>query len=248
MTKRKLPLLRLAACWLLCAAGGPLFLQASAPYAGKFYAAGDPGKPEFALTFDDGPGYITEDLLKLLEKHGVKASFFMVGATVRTYPDRAKKVAEAGHLVCNHTDTHLFWPRTGKLAAREAILQKELEKAGAAIEKAAGVRPTVLRMPNGYDKPWVRQVAGRLGYAVVNWTYGSDWTKLSEEKMTAEYLKAVKPGAILLLHDGGGKAREKNLRITEAVLLDAEKKGLKPVRLDELLGLRGAAAPAGAKP
>ncbi|MDP2864755.1 MAG: polysaccharide deacetylase family protein, partial [Elusimicrobiota bacterium] len=194
-------------------------------------------KAEFALTFDDGPGYITEDLLKLLGKHGVKASFFMVGNYVRTYPDRARKVAEAGHLVCNHTDTHLFWPKTGKAADREAILKKELEKAAAAIEKAAGVRTTVLRMPNGYDKPWVREVARRLDYTIVNWTYGSDWTRLSEEKMTAEYLKAVKPGAILLLHDGGGKVREKNLRITEAILREAKKRGLKPVRLDELLSL-----------
>jgi len=214
----------------LCAAAG-------APYAGKFYAEGDRKKAEFALTFDDGPGYITEDLLKLLEKRGVKASFFMVGATVRTYPDRARKVAEAGHLVCNHTDTHLFWPKVGRQASHEEILRKELEKAGASIEKATGVRPTVLRMPNGYDKPWVRQVAGRLGYALVNWTYGSDWLKTPEEKMTAEYLKAVKPGAILLLHDGGGKVKEKNLRIVSAILDEAAKKGLKPVRLDELLNL-----------
>ncbi len=207
------------------------------PFAGRFFSSGDPKKAQFALTYDDGPGYITEDLLQLLGKHGVKASFFMVGNSVRTYPDRARKIAEAGHFVCNHTDTHLFWPKTGKSPDHEAILRKELERAAAAVEKAAGVRMTVLRMPNGYDKPWVRQVAAKLGYTIVNWTYGSDWTRLSEEKMTAEYLKAVKPGAILLMHDGGGKAKEKNLRITEAVLREARKKGLKPVRLDELLNL-----------
>jgi peptidoglycan/xylan/chitin deacetylase (PgdA/CDA1 family) len=92
-------------------------------------------------------------------------------------------------------------------------------------------------MPNGYDKPWVRQLAGKLGYTLVNWTYGSDWSKTPEDRMTAEYLKAVKPGAILLMHDGGGKVREKDLRIVEAVLAEAKKKGLKPVRLDELLGI-----------
>lgn len=224
----------------LCLAAGAAF-AAGNPFAGKFFSSGDDKKAQFALTYDDGPGYITEDLLKLLEKHGVKASFFMVGNSVRTYPDRAKKVAEAGHLVCNHTDTHLFWPKTGKAADREAILKRELEKAAAAIEKAAGVRPAVLRMPNGYDKPWVREAARRLDYTLVNWTYGSDWTKIPEERMTAEYVKAVKPGAILLLHDGGGKAREKNLRITEAILLEAKRKGLAPVRLDELLGLNAPA-------
>ncbi len=231
------PLLR-CSCSLLFALYCLPSAFAANPYAGRFYADGDPKKAEFALTFDDGPGYITEDLLKLLERHGAKASFFMTGGAVRAYPDRARKVAEGGHLVCNHTDTHLFWPKTGKSPDHEAILQRELEKAGASIEKAAGIRPTVLRMPNGYDKPWVKQAAARLGYTLVNWTYGSDWTNIPEEKMTAEYLRAVKPGAILLLHDGGGKVKEKNLRIVEKVLAEAAKKGLKPVRLDDLLGIR----------
>lgn len=208
------------------------------PYAGKFFSSGDNKKAEFALTYDDGPGYITEDLLKLLEKHGVKAAFFMLGTSARAHPERARKVAAAGHLVCNHTDSHKLWKNTAKLPDHEAVLRKELEKAGEAIEKATGGRPTVLRMPNGYDRSWVRQVAGKLGYTLVNWTYGSDWTGISEEKMMAEYLKAVKPGAILLLHDGGGKGKEKNLRITGAILREAEKKGLKPVRLDDLLGIR----------
>lgn len=221
----------------LCLAAGTC-AAAENPYAGRFYSSGDVKKAEFALTYDDGPGQITEDLLKLLEKHGVKAAFFMLGTSARAHPERARKVAAAGHLVCNHTDSHKLWKNTAKLADHEAILRKELEKAGEAIEKATGGRPTVLRMPNGYDKPWVRQVAGKLGYTLVNWTYGSDWTGISEEKMTAEYLKAVKPGAILLMHDGGGKAKEKNLRITEAVLREAGKKGLKPVRLDDLLGIR----------
>ena len=227
----------------LCGSAAACFAGAN-PQAGKFFASGDPKKAEFALTFDDGPGYITEDLLKLLEKRGVKASFFMLGTSARAYPDRAKKVAQAGHLVCNHTDTHLLWKNVERKPDHEAIFQKELEKAGASIEKASGVRPTVLRMPNGYNKPWARALAAKLGYTLVNWTYGSDWTRTPEEKMTAEYLKAVQPGAILLLHDGGGKVKEKNLRIVGSILDDAAKKGLKPVRLDELLGL-GAAPAAG---
>ena len=226
---------------LLCGSAAASVAGAG-PGAGKFFASGDVKKAEFALTFDDGPGYITEDLLKLLEKRGVRASFFMLGTSARAYPDRAKKVAAAGHLVCNHTDTHLLWKNVEKKPDHAAIFQKELERAAASIEKATGVRPTVLRMPNGYNKTWARQEAGKLGYTLVNWTYGSDWTKIPEEKMTAEYLKAVQPGAILLLHDGGGKVKEKNLRIVARILDEAAKKGLKPVRLDELLGL--AAVPA----
>lgn len=208
------------------------------PYAGKFYADGNSKKAVFALTFDDGPGYITEDLLKLLDRHGVKAAFFMLGSSARAYPGRVKQVYAAGHLVCNHTYSHFNWFKVGDAPGHEAKLRKEIDSTAAELEKAAGARPWVLRMPNGYSKPWVRQLAGELGYTLVNWTYGSDWTRTPEDKMTAEYVKAVKPGAILLMHDGGGKAREKDLRIVEAVLAQAQKKGLKAVRLDELLEIQ----------
>ena len=229
----------------------PLLLAASVCFAAddapaRFYASGDPKKAEFALTFDDGPGYITEDLLKLLEKKGAKATFFMLGTSVRARPDKAREVAAAGHMVCSHTDTHLLWVKEARREGYEKRLEDELRKSAAAIEKAAGVSPKVLRMPNGYDKPWVRRVAGKLGYTLVNWTYGSDWTRQSEEKMDEGYLKALKPGAILLMHDGGGKARVKDLKLVELILDEAAKKGLRPVRVDELLGLRAQASPGSA--
>lgn len=207
-------------------------------YYGKFYSDGPSGKKEFALTYDDGPGFITADLLKLLEKHGAKATFFMTGGAARRYPEKAAAAAAAEHLLGNHTDTHADYFRIGKGPEPEKFLEKELAAAASAIEKATGRRTPFLRMPNGYDRPWVRKVAARKGYIIVNWTYGSDWTRAGEEAMTADYLKNVKPGAILLLHDGGGKGREKTLRITEQILLEAARKGLKPVRLDELLGIR----------
>lgn len=194
---------------------------------------------QFALTFDDGPGYITGDLLKLLEKRGVKATFFMLGSSVRANPELAKKVQAAGHLVANHTDTHKNWFKIGKGPEREKIFASEVKKAEEAIVSATGQRPTILRMPNGYTAPWVREAAKKMGYRTANWTYGSDWTKTPEEKMTAEYRKATRAGDVLLMHDGGGKSREKTLRIVEAVLDEAARLGLKPVRLDDLLGLRG---------
>ena len=218
----------------------PLPVSADAgTYAGKFYADGPSSKKEFSLTYDDGPGYITGDLLKLLDRYGAKATFFMTGYSVRKYPEAAGKVAAAGHLVGNHTDHHEFYPKIGKGPDREKVLEKEIDGAASAIGRAAGVKPVFMRMPNGYDKDWVRSVAARKGYILVNWTYGSDWTNIPEEKMTAEYLKHLKPGVIFLMHDGGGKTREKTLRITELILKEAALKGLRPVRVDELLGITG---------
>lgn len=225
----------------------PRFAGALGPYAGKFYAEGSPKKAEFALTYDDGPGYITGELLKLLEKYGVKATFFMQGPSLRQYPELAAEAAAAGHLIGNHTDRHLFYPEVGKRPDREKVLEKELDRAAALIEKSAGRKPLFLRMPNGYTKDWVKKTAAAKGYVIVNWTYGSDWTPLPEDRMTAEYLKNLRPGAILLLHDGGGKKREKTLRITEKILQEAARKGLKAVALDELLGLTDGKRGAGAR-
>lgn len=221
MIKRTLLLLAAA---LLCA--GPA--AAAGPEAGK-------ARARFALTFDDGPGAVTEELLALLAKRGAKATFFMLGASVRARPGVAKKVQDAGHLIANHTDSHKNWFKIGKGADRERVLAAEVKKAEEAIVKATGFRPAILRMPNGYDRPWVREAAKKLGYRAVNWSYGSDWTKTPEEKMTEEYRKATRAGSVLLLHDGGGRNREKTLRITAAVLDEAQRLGLESVRLDALL-------------
>lgn len=191
--------------------------------------------PQFALTYDDGPGAVTGELLDLLAKRGVKATFFMLGSSVRRSPDLAKRAHDAGHLLANHTDSHKNWFKIGKGPDRAKILEAEIKKAEEALVKAAGFKPGILRMPNGYAAQWVTDTARKLGYRTANWSYGSDWTKVSEEKMTAEYLKALKPGAVLLLHDGGGRSREKTLRITAAVLDEAASRGLQPARLDALL-------------
>ena len=208
------------------------------PAAGKFYADGPSSKKEFALTYDDGPGRVTEDLLRLLARYGAKANFFVTGYSVRKYPRMLAAERAAGHLVGNHTDKHEYYLKAAKSPVREKILEKELDAAAAAITDAAGVKPLFLRMPNGYDRDWVRKVAAKKGYILVNWTYGSDWTGMPEEKMVREYLKNVKPGAILLMHDGGGKSREKTLRITEQILREAARKGLLPVTLDVLLEIK----------
>ena len=212
-----------------------ILLAAAVPISAAGPAAGaGAGSGRFALTFDDGPGYVTGDLLKLLDQRKAKATFFMLGSAVRAKPELVKMLHAAGHLVANHTDTHKNWFAIGKTADREKVFAAELGKAEAAIIKATGEKPKILRMPNGYTAPWVREAAKRLGYTTANWSYGSDWSKTPEARMTAEYVKAVKPGAVLLLHDGGGKNREKTLRITAAILDEAQRQGLQPVRLDAL--------------
>jgi len=203
---------------------------------GQFFTDGPGNIRKIALTFDDGPGASTPELLELLENRGVKASFFMNGNAVRSYPDLAARAAKAGHMICNHTDRHLNYFKLGG-EGKELVLEKEIDKAGESIYAATGVRTSVMRMPNGYSREWVRITAGKKGYTLVNWTYGSDWTNISGEEMLTGYLAHVRAGAILLLHDGGSRRRDKTLKITAAIIDEAGKKGLQPVRLDELLGI-----------
>ncbi len=219
-----------------------LLLPASAAaqdYAGRFYTAGPSTGAVFALTYDDGPGATTPPLLDLLAARKAKATFFINGSPSGRNLEALRRLCSDGHLAANHTHAHKNYFKLAVDPGREKILAAELAPTGKAIEKACGYRPAIMRMPNGYSRDWVKKVAREEGYALVNWTYGSDWTKLSDEEMLAGYLKALKPGAILLFHDGGSKVRERTLRLTRAVLDEAARKGLTPVTLDELLGIAG---------
>lgn len=200
----------------------------------KFYANGNPKIPSFALTYDDGPGIITDRLLDLLKSYNVKATFFLLGENVKRYPDKVRRIYSEGHLIGNHTYSHKNFFSIDKKPDKFEIFQREVLETEKLITHLGLPKPVYLRMPNGFSKKWVRELAGKMGYTLVNWSYGSDWHKMPEDKMTQEYLKALKPGAILLMHDGG-KDKEKVLRITEEILKEAKKRNLKPVRLDELL-------------
>ncbi|MDQ7773229.1 MAG: polysaccharide deacetylase family protein [Elusimicrobiales bacterium] len=220
---------------LLC-----LMLPAAAAaqdHAGRFYTSGPSTGTFFALTYDDGPGATTPALLDLLASKKAKATFFINGSPAGRHLETLRRACADGHLAANHTYAHRNYFKLAVDPDREKILAAELEPTEKAIEKACGYRPRLMRMPNGYSRDWVKKVARARGYALANWTYGSDWTKLSDEEMTAGYLKALKPGAILLFHDGGGKVRERTLRLTRAVLDEAEKRGLQPVTLDKLLNI-----------
>lgn len=215
-------------------------LAASLPAAqpGSFHSDGSPQKQQIALTFDDGPGgTFTTKVLEVLDQHQVKATFFMNGDQVMIRPQIAKEVAAKGHEIADHTYSHAnfyaYFKKNGMEKTREKALD-EMKKSKAAIEKHLGVTPKLCRMPNGFHKPWMKEVAKEQGYALVNWTFGEDWLNIPQEKMTADYLKHVRPGAILLFHDGGNR-REKTVAMLPLIIEEAKKKNLEIVTVGELL-------------
>lgn len=208
------------------------------PY-GKFYATGHSDKPYFALTFDDGPGQSTAEILALLEKYNAKATFFMLGSSVVEHPELAQKVIKAGHLAGSHTYSHFQFRKTAD-AKQLFRLEWELPKTAALVQNAGAPRPHFMRYPYGIHWPYMMEAARRKQFVVVNWDHGEDWLlKKSKEEMFKGYAASLRPGAIMLLHDGG-RRKEKTIWVVEELLKAAQKKGLTCVRVDTLLGLEKA--------
>ncbi len=151
-----------------------------------------------SLTFDDGPCHpFTEQLLEILDRERIRATFFMPGNNVVREPSLAAEVA-SGHVVGNHTYTHphLTWSRRAK--ARD-----ELERGQEAIYAAAGTVPTLFRVPHGWYGPQVISTANELGLRCVGWSVMAwDWNRPPPETIRHRILRGAGPGGVTLLHDG----------------------------------------------
>ena len=190
-----------------------------------------------ALTFDDGPcsGY-TEQILDILRRHDVKATFFVCGQNVERSPEILRRIQAEGHTIGNHSYSHPFpFFRSRAFFAREIDLTQE------AIEKVTGKRPKFFRPPFGARWLGLQPVVKALGLSLVNWSdTGYDW-KLGTEGIVREALKTLGPGSIILLHDGDRAYpsqradRSPTVKALPAILEGAVKAGFTFVSLDELL-------------
>lgn len=153
------------------------------------------------LTFDDGPDPTwTSQVLDVLAKYGVKATFCMVGRYAAANPGLVARVVAEGHALCNHTQNHASLDKLGADG-----VEAEIGAAQAAISGAAGRAPTVFRIPYGRGSATVSAVAGKLGLSILGWNVDpSDYTRPGTEQIIARVSQAVRPGAIVLMHDGGG--------------------------------------------
>lgn len=150
-----------------------------------------------ALTFDDGPSEGTPEILAVLRQHGLPATFFQCGANIRRLPEIARAVAEGGHEIGNHTDTH------PKLCFRSpAEIEKEFSRAQETIQNELGQSPSLMRAPFGVRWFGFRQAQEHLNLLGVMWTViAKDW-KLDAPEAAARLLRGARNGGILCLHDG----------------------------------------------
>jgi len=154
-----------------------------------------------ALTFDDGPnGQYTEQVLDLLEKEHIHATFFLIGKNALVYPDVVKRIADDGNVIGNHSYSHSFFLPF----YQEKKAEEELAQTNDLLEKETGVTPTLFRPPHGWKTPRLLHAAKAQGMNVVLWNdMTTDYFKHAKaDKIAKEILENVKPGGIIVLHDG----------------------------------------------
>jgi peptidoglycan/xylan/chitin deacetylase (PgdA/CDA1 family) len=187
------------------AAVGAAGYQSMAP-TGQWYGGTFTGLPagtkQIALTYDDGPNDPhTMRLLEVLAKQNVRATFFMIGRYVQQRPDIAREVANAGHVVGNHTFTH---PLLILKSAGET--RQELRDCRSAIQDAIGEHSNLFRPPFGGRRPATLRVARELGLEPVMWNVtGYDWNIPPAALIEQKVAKQMRGGDVILLHDGGHK-------------------------------------------
>jgi len=194
------------------------------------------GRPStIALTFDDGPNpAITPALLELLDRHGAKATFFLIGKWIRAAAPVAREIAARGHTIGNHTETHPAL--TFHSRAHIAI---EIDRCDEAIESAIGRQARWMRPPFGCRSPLLDGVVRKRGGAgVVMWSrLARDWNPQPAEPMIHR-LRRVRGGDIVLLHDGDHRVLEGDRRHTVDALAywlpQWKDAGLQFVTLDDI--------------
>ncbi|WP_416827346.1 polysaccharide deacetylase family protein [Ectobacillus polymachus] len=191
---------------------------------------------EIAFTFDDGPNPIyTPQLLALLKKYGVKATFFVVGEKAERYPDILKQIHDEGHEIGIHNYVHV-----SNLLLSPWKLKKHLESTASYVEQITGTRPVFYRPPwgliNGLDFFIHRN------FRMVIWSIiVGDWrTKGGSERIKQKLLRSIHDGDVIVLHDSGDtwgaepNAPEFMLQSLEEVLQEVLKNGHTLVKMGQL--------------
>jgi peptidoglycan-N-acetylglucosamine deacetylase len=198
-------------------------------YTPAVVRGGSKGK-EVALTFDDGPGPYTQRLLATLEHLHVPATFFAVGSQEQYFSAGTAAEIAAGDAVEDHSETH---PMMAMLSAHDQY--EQLFEPIARVEIVGGPRPRLFRPPYGsFDATTFKQLH-RLHLLMVLWSVDtSDYEQPGVNAIVHRALAGATPGAIILMHDGGGD-REQTIAALPAIVRGLRARGLRPVTVPRLL-------------
>ena len=202
---------------------------------GRTFARGIRGSKQIALTYDDGPNDPhTLKLLEVLAKHNVRATFFMIGRYVRQRPNIARAVAEAGHVIGNHTFTHPLL-----IFKSAAETRAELVDCQQALQDAIGKPANLFRPPFGGRRPATLRIARSLGLEPVMWNVtGYDWNAPPAAVIEKKVARQMRGGDVILLHDGGHRAmgadRSQTVIATDNLIRRYRDQGYEFVTVEEM--------------
>lgn len=208
-----------------------------AKYRSTFLLSGSSDKREIALTFDDAPDdQFTPQVLDILKKEGVRATFFVVGNRVQAHPEIVRRMVKEGHVIGNHSWDH---PNLPKL--RDAEFRRQILKTDQQILPITGYLPTFVRPPYGnISEDQILWLASQHK-VIVNWDVDSlDWKGLSAEEVKTNVLAHIHPGAIVLQHSAGGKGQDLSgtVQALPDIIRAIRSDGVKLVTIPELLDMQ----------
>jgi peptidoglycan/xylan/chitin deacetylase (PgdA/CDA1 family) len=213
--------------------------QQSAPATGCRYRprttsvrTGPASRRWIALTFDDGPSPYTARILDVLERAEVPATFFIQGENVAGHEDLLQRMLDGGHMIGNHSFTHVDLSQAGSAELTQ------IDDTQATIEAAAGFTPCLLRPPYGRTSKKLLSALARRHLTSTLWSVNpQDFLRPGTAKIKQRVLAGVKPGAIILAHDGGGD-RSQTLAAIPSIIRTLKARGYTFVTVTDLLGLR----------
>lgn len=188
-----------------------------------------PGRKVIALTFDDGPWpKTTEQILDILKENNIKATFFWVGAALTNHRDIAKRVADEGHALANHTWNHRYHRVSQAEAARE------IDRTADLMEELTGTQTFYFRPPGGVMNNGLVDYVYSQNYANIMWSVDSQDWRSSADAIAKNVIGDAKSGGIVLMHDGGGN-RTPTVKALPGIIKELKQQGYEFVTLPELL-------------
>lgn len=158
----------------------------------------DPENKRLYLTYDDGPHPdTTPQLIELLAGENISATFFLIGAHVEKYPELVKQLANAGHVIANHSQHHEFMP----MLTRRKIAT-EIDQTNEEIFKACGQTPRLFRAPYGLLDSRVFDCLKERNMRAVYWSCVSeDWMPIGSKRVVSRVVRKLTDGALIVLHE-----------------------------------------------
>lgn len=214
-------------------------LHINSRWFGPIHFRGDPSRRAVALTFDDGPNHPSTDrILDILKRENVRATFFVIGLNASVAPELLRRIDAEGHQIANHSFDHhhvgflrgpLYWFR--QIAATNAI-----------IENAIGRRPAMFRPPIGMKSPAIAWAARHFGQTIMLWSVRTlDGVTRDPADVIAAVARGVKPGDVIVLHDGIDPHRWRDpagtIEALPRIIQMLREQNLECIRLDELFDL-----------